>query len=99
MHTRGGAIILQHMNQAGLTLIYDSVFYENYGASSQVATLHVEGASVSALEGGILYAANNTFSMWQDPTPLKTFREMIDADEEVSIGTYFGNNIQDQVTN
>ena len=56
-NTAGGAIVVELMNYAGLTIVTNCVFYNNFGR---------KGGAISMNEGGGLFAYNNVFSMLKD---------------------------------
>ena len=53
-NTVGGTIIVRNMNNAGITIVQDCKFTNNF---------HTEGGSIHISEGGILLGANNHFSL------------------------------------
>lgn len=66
-NTVGGAIDLKNMNNAGLTIIENCIFYNNFGP---------EGGSINMEEGGSLFAIENHFSL--DPMYLMVPKELQD---------------------
>ena len=56
-NTIGGAIVVKNTNNAGVTILMDCLFYNNFGT---------EGGSINIDEGGALIAINVNFSLSKD---------------------------------